>query len=173
MVLFPLLQPDLVLGSSVLDLKIELLTSRQIQGLVLDVDDTIVPVGSSLTPPYLIEWIEKIKQIGPLCLVTNNPNQTRISSIATSLSVPYFLSAGKPSRRKLRQAVSDMGLEPAQVAMVGDRVFTDVLAGNRLGMFTILIEPMPDEHNSLSFELLRQAEFILARTLGVSLTKKI
>jgi predicted HAD superfamily phosphohydrolase YqeG len=26
--------------------------------------------------------------------------------------------------------------------MVGDRLFTDVLAGNRLGLFTILVEAM-------------------------------
>ena len=55
--------------------------------------------------------------------------------------MPYILGAAKPSRRKLRQAVDGMNLPVDQVAMVGDRLFTDVLAGNRLGMFTILVEP--------------------------------
>ena len=67
-------------------------------------------------------WIEQIKQLIPLWLVTNNPSQVRIGAIAESLSVPYFLSAAKPSRRKLRQAVEAMKIEPARVAMVGDRV---------------------------------------------------
>jgi hypothetical protein len=62
-----------------------------------------------------------------------------------------------------------MKLPPTQVAMVGDRVFTDVLAGNRLGMFTILIDPIFSSHSTRSFHLLRQAEFSLARQLGVSL----
>jgi uncharacterized protein len=169
MSLFPLLQPNLVLGSSVLALTPEILDQHQIQGLVLDVDDTIVPIGSRLVQPELALWIDQIRQIGPLCLVTNNPSQVRISSIANSLSLPYFLSAGKPSRRKLRQAVADMQLAPAQVAMVGDRVFTDVLAGNRLGMFTILIEPMMKDKTSFGFDVLRRIEFAVAKAAGVSL----
>jgi uncharacterized protein len=173
MPLFPLLQPDLVLGSSVLDLTPELLARHQIEGLVLDVDDTIVPIGSSIAQPELALWIEQIRQIVPLWLVTNNPCQVRIGAIADSLSLPYFLGAGKPSRRKLRQAVEAMKLDPARVAMVGDRVFTDVLAGNRLGMFTILIEPIVSDDSSMSFHLLRRVEFAIARLLGTSLTTKI
>lgn len=168
MKLFCLLQPDLVLGKSVLDLTPELLDRYQIKGLILDVDDTIVPIGSSVAQPELALWIEQIRQIVPLWLVTNNPSHVRIGAIANSLSLPYFLSAAKPSRRKLRQAVEAMKLEPARVAMVGDRVFTDVLAGNRLGMFTILIEPIVSEDSSFGFNLLRWIEFAIARVLGVS-----
>ncbi|WP_310425490.1 YqeG family HAD IIIA-type phosphatase [Chamaesiphon sp. VAR_48_metabat_135_sub] len=167
---FPLLQPNLVLGKSVLDLTPEILARYQIEGLILDVDDTIVPIGSSVAQPELARWIAEIRQIVPLWLVTNNPSQVRIGAIADSLSLPYFLSAAKPSRRKLRQAVEAMKLEPSRVAMVGDRVFTDVLAGNRLGLFTILIEPIFSEDSSFSFNLLRRIEFAIARVLGVSFT---
>jgi uncharacterized protein len=172
MALFPLLQADLVLNRSVLDLTPEILARYQIDGLILDVDDTIVPIGSSKAQPELAQWIEEIRQIVPLWLVTNNPSQVRIGAIADSLSLPYFLSAGKPSRRKLRQAVAEMQLEPARVAMVGDRIFTDVLAGNRLGLFTILIDPIVSQDSTFSFHILRQIEFALARLLGVSFTTK-
>ena len=172
MALFPLLQPDLVLGSSVLNLTPELLAHYQIKGLVLDVDDTIVPIGIGIAPPELILWIQQIKEIVPVWLVTNNPNQVRIGAIADSLSLPYFLSAGKPSRRKLRQAIAAMKMEPAHVAMVGDRVFTDVLAGNRMGMFTILIEPIVGADSSINFNLIRNVEFAIARRLGVSFSTK-
>jgi uncharacterized protein len=83
-----------------------------------------------------------IKPIAKVILLSNNLYQTRIARIAKSLDLPYFHGAGKPSRRKLRQAVAQMQLPPERIAMVGDRVFTDVLAGNRLGMFTILVEPL-------------------------------
>ena len=172
MQLFPLLQPDLVLGASVLNLTPAILTQYQIEGLVLDVDDTIVPIGMNIAQPDLIEWIEQTRQIVPVWLVTNNPSQVRIGAIADSLSLPYFLSAAKPSRRKLRQAIQAMSVEPARVAMVGDRVFTDVLAGNRMGMFTILIEPIVCAESSISFNLIRKIEFAIARALGVSLTTK-
>jgi uncharacterized protein len=168
MPLFPHLQPDLILGSSVLDLTPEILKRYKIEGLVLDVDDTIVPIGNSLAQPELILWIQQIREIVPLWLVTNNPSQVRIGAIADSLSLPYFLSAAKPSRRKLRHAIEAMRLEPSRVAMVGDRVFTDVLAGNRMGMFTILIEPIVSADSSISFNFIRRIEFAIARLLGVS-----
>jgi uncharacterized protein len=169
MALFPLLQPDLVLGSSILALTPELLARYQIEGMVLDVDDTIVPIGCNMADPDLMRWVKQIGQTIPLWLVTNNPNQVRIGAIAESLSLPYFLSAAKPSRRKLREAVEAMQLDPAQVAMVGDRVFTDVLAGNRLGMFTILIEPIVSANSTVGFDALRRVEFAIARLSGVSL----
>jgi uncharacterized protein len=172
MPLFSLLQPNLVLGSSVLDLTPEILALYQIEGLILDIDDTIVPIGSDIAEPELTLWIETTRQIVPLWLVTNNPNRVRIGAIADSLSLPYFLGAAKPSRKKLRQAVEAMKIEPARVAMVGDRVFTDVLAGNRLGVFTILIEPIVSADSTLGFNLLRSIEFTIARLLGVSLATK-
>jgi uncharacterized protein len=141
--------------------------------MVLDVDDTIVSIGSNIIQLDVRDWIDEIRQIVPLWLVTNNPSESRISAIADSLSLPYFLGAAKPSRKKLRQAVEAMKLDPARVAMVGDRIFTDVLAGNRLGMFSILIEPMNSKESTASFHLLRQVEFTIAKTLGVSLVAKL
>ena len=172
MPLFPLLQADLVLNRSVLDITPEILARYQIEGLVLDVDDTIVPIGSSKAQPELAQWIAETREIVPVWLVTNNPSEVRIGAIADSLSLPYFLRAGKPSRRKLRRAVGEMQLEPARVAMVGDRIFTDVLAGNRLGMFTILIDPIVSGDSTFSFHLLRRVEFAIARLLGVSFATK-
>ena len=48
--------------------------------------------------------------------------------------------------------------------MVGDRVFTDVLAGNRLGLYTVLVRP-PRQDGSCSNDRVQQFER-LARWLG-------
>ena len=63
-----------------------------------------------------------------------------------------------------------MNLPVEQVAMVGDRLFTDVLAGNRLGMFTILVEPMIDPTVSVASSPTRNLEVWVSQALGVSLT---
>ncbi len=167
--LFSLLQPDLILGSNILQLTPNTLKHYQLRGLILDIDDTIISVKTSIAQPEILEWIAEIRQVAQLWLVTNNPHRRRIESIANSLDLPYFLSAAKPSRKKLRQAVNDMDLPYQEVAMVGDRIFTDVLAGNRLGIFTILVEPIASQKSTSGFHLLRQAEFSLAQLMGVSL----
>jgi len=125
-----LLQPNLRFQDSILQLTPALLDQHQLQGLVLDVDDTVVSSRSADVSPELLTWLADIKAKVPIWLVSNN------------LKRSYIYGAGKPSRRKLRQAVTAMNLPYENVAMVGDRLFTDVLAGNRLGVFTILVEPM-------------------------------
>ncbi len=164
-----LLQPDLVLGGSVLSLTPDILRDRNITGLVLDVDDTLVPVTLTDVSSELQTWIATLRPEVAIWLVSNNISRTRISSIAKTLDVPYLLGAGKPSRRKLRQAVEAMQLPYERVAMVGDRLFTDVLAGNRLGMYTILVEPMVNPEQEMKYNPMRNFEVWFSQALGASL----
>ena len=166
------LQPDLILGGSILDLTPEILQQYNLKGLVLDVDDTLVPIKSTQASEALLLWVEPIRQFTKLWLVSNNISEYRVSNIAKSLILPYLTGAGKPSRRKLRQAVEAMKLPVEQVAMVGDRLFTDVLAGNRLGMFTILVEPMVDPAVAARSYPIHTFEVWLSQVLGVSLPAK-
>jgi len=164
------LQPDLILEGPILSLTPDILQQYQIKGLVLDVDETLVPLRASKASEELRQWVEQVRPVVDLWLVSNNLSETRISNIAKSLNLPYMLAAIKPSRRKLKKAAEAMSLPVEQVAMVGDRLFTDVLAGNRLGMFTILVEPMIDPAATVTSSPIRDFEVWLSQALGVSLT---
>ncbi len=167
-----LLQPDLILQSSVLSLTPDIISQYKLKGLVLDVDETLVPVRASEASPELRQWVEATKTVTKLWLVSNNLSDARIGGIARSLDLPYILGAVKPSRRKLRQAVTAMDLPVTQVAMVGDRLFTDVLAGNRLGMFTILVEPIVDAGVAVRSHPVRSFEVLVSQFLGASIIPK-
>jgi hypothetical protein len=61
--------------------------------------------------------------------------------------------------------INDLELPPDQVALLGDRLFTDVLAGNRLGLFTVLVKPIdplgqPCRHNQVQNLELRMARWL-------------
>jgi uncharacterized protein len=167
-----LLQPDLMLGNSVLTLTPEVLQRHNLKGLVLDVDDTLVPFSMPEASEELRQWVELVRPTVELWLVSNNLSQSRISRIARSLNLPYILGARKPSRRKLRRATEAMNLPVHQIAMVGDRLFTDVLAGNRLGMFTVLVEPMLNPAQKKHRYHIRNFEVWLSQILGATLSAK-
>jgi HAD superfamily phosphatase (TIGR01668 family) len=167
-----LLQPDLVLGGIITDLTPEILQANQIEGLILDVDETLVPIKEDAVTPELARWAEEMRQVASIWLVSNNLSHNRIGNIARSLDLPYFLGARKPSRRKLLRAAMAMNLPVEKVAMVGDRLFTDVIAGNRLGMFTILVEPMVNPLIAEREYPIRNFEVWISEILGVTLATK-
>lgn len=162
-----LLQPDLVLGGCILKLTPEILEHYQLRGLVLDVDDTLVSTRARDVSPQLLTWLTTIRPLAQVFLVSNNISRARIQRIATDLDVPFVFGAGKPSRRKLRQVVDQMNLPPEQVAIVGDRLFTDVLVGNRMGLFTILVEPIAYQSSAVGLSsALRSFEIWLSQKLS-------
>ncbi|EKV03425.1 HAD phosphatase subfamily IIIA [Leptolyngbya sp. PCC 7375] len=168
-----LLQPDLALDASVLGLTPELIQQHQLKGLILDVDETLVPFQQSQPLEEVRQWLQQMQMLVPVVLVSNNLSHSRIRRIAETLEVPFYTSAGKPSRRKLRQAAELMKLPHHEIAMVGDRLFTDVLGGNRLGLFTVLVEPMVDPMAANSpKQCLRNAEIWLSKRLGVVLADR-
>ncbi|MDJ0743805.1 MAG: YqeG family HAD IIIA-type phosphatase [Xenococcaceae cyanobacterium MO_167.B27] len=168
-----LLQPDLILGDTVINLTPDILERHYIKGLILDVDETLVPLKQTEVSLDLKQWAETMKQVASIWLVSNNLSQNRIGRIAQSLNLPFIAGAKKPSRRKLQQAATAMNLTVGEVAMVGDRIFTDVLAGNRLGMFTILVEPMVDPAISARSYPIRDFEVWVSKKLGVSLNSDV
>ncbi|MEO1374664.1 MAG: YqeG family HAD IIIA-type phosphatase [Cyanobacteria bacterium J06635_10] len=167
-----LLQPDLILEGSILNLTPEIIQQYGLEGLVLDVDETLVPVTIAFASGELLEWVNQIRPLVKLWLVSNNISENRIGSIARSLNLPYYLGAAKPSRRKIRQALQQMDLPAARVAMVGDRLFTDIIAGNRLGMFSILVEPIVHPNTAMRFHPIRNFEVLISEILGASITPK-
>ena len=38
-----------------------------------------------------------------------------------------------------------MGTNPSNTAVIGDQILTDILGGNRMGAFTILVKPMSSQ----------------------------
>ncbi len=172
-----LLTPSLVLQGSVCDVTATLLDRYGLKGLVVDVDDTIVSSSDLEISEAVSLWVKSLKANYPIWLVSNNFNQRRIQQIGDRLGLPCRSRAGKPSLRVINQVLASMALPPHQVAMVGDRLLTDVVAGNRAGMFSILVQPIASEQqvsplamlNKLRSNWLRQSEIWLARKSGVKI----
>lgn len=120
-----------------------------------------------------MDWFNEVRpSLKHVWLVSNNVSDTRIGSVAKTLSVPYLISAAKPSRRKLRRALGAMELDAQRVAMVGDRLFTDVLAGNRLGLFTVLVKPMFAPGQTVGRYPVHAFEMWFSERMGASLEAK-
>jgi 4-nitrophenyl phosphatase len=59
------------------------------------------------------------------------------------------LVIGKPERHLFDQAIQRLGYDPSTIAMVGDRLDTDILGGQRAGLMTILTTTGVDQESSI------------------------
>ena len=164
-----LLQPDVVVGGPATDLTPETFKRLNVKGLVLDIDHTIVPTSRPEATSEVKQWLEIMQQAFPIWLVSNNWNSQRIRRIAEGNNLPHISRAGKPSRRSLRKAAREMSLPPQEVAIVGDRIFTDVIGGNRLGMVTVFVDPVEPGGRRPRFSFERTVSLLL----GINLKKTL
>ena len=116
---------------------------RGIRLLLADLDNTLVPYGVPLPDEKLKGWRDELAAHGvTLFILSNNRHESRPSTFAQALDVPYIGHAGKPKTASFVKAMEQMGVAPEQTAIVGDQIFTDVLGGNRAGVATILVKPI-------------------------------
>jgi HAD superfamily phosphatase (TIGR01668 family) len=130
------------MAASVLDINLGHLRAKGIRGLIVDLDNTLLGWDAVDIAPQTREWVMRTRRDGfRLCIASNGLN-ARVRTIANDLGVLAIAKASKPRKRPFRRALQLLGVTAAQAAVVGDQLFTDVLGGNRLGLYTILITPI-------------------------------
>lgn len=135
------LYPDAYL-KNVKEITLDFLNKNNIKGLILDIDNTLIDYDKELLEGTK-EWCENLKQGNiKLCIVSNTNKVKKVEKVAKTLDLEYIYFSHKPSKKAFYKGQKLLGLEANQIAVVGDQVFTDVFGGNRVGMFTILTEPI-------------------------------
>lgn len=128
---------------NVKEIDIELLRKNNIKGLVLDVDNTLIDVDKKLLDGA-DEWCKTLKNQGiKICILSNTSSKEKAQSVASKLDIPFIYLAKKPFKKGFYKAKELLELENIEeIAVVGDQLFTDILGANRVGMVSILVEPV-------------------------------
>ncbi len=139
-----LLVPDQQLDN-IFQIDTDYLQSLGIRGIITDMDNTLVPWNDRTVYPKLADWFAMLKKSGFKLYIVSNNSRDRGAVLARELEIPAIWYAAKPRRKAFRRVLREMQLLPEQVAVVGDQVLTDVLGGNRLGLYTILVTPISEK----------------------------
>lgn len=157
---------------SIAEITADVLKKIGIKGLILDIDNTLVPNHVADADDNVLEWTDAMKAAGfKLCIVSNGARK-RVERFNEKLDLFAVHRAMKPARRAFLKAGMVMGLESRQIAVVGDQIFTDVYGGNRAGMFTILVKPI-DCNEGIFVKLKRIFEKRILRELSENQSKGV
>ncbi len=128
--------------SSLADVNPGYFSARGIKGLILDLDNTIIPWRAGDFEPEIVNLIKEYKEAGlKLCVVSNAFNK-RVTGLLEPLGIPWVARAGKPRRKPFVKALSILGSTAGETAIIGDQLFTDIFGGNRIGLYTVLVVPI-------------------------------
>ena len=161
--------PDIYIDNIFL-LPLDQFEKRGIKALVFDIDNTVAPFDMEEAEEEIIELFSFLKDRGyKLCLLSNN-NQKRVEKFNEKLQAVAVYRAGKPSTKKLKEALWCMGVSPQKAALIGDQVFTDVYCAHRAGVLSVLTRPMC-ERDQLITKVKRGAERCVLKLYKRSLEK--
>lgn len=130
-------------GQNVYEISPAALARRGIRLLLADLDNTLAPYGVPEPDQRLRDWTAELNACGvTLFVLSNNRHPQRPARFSKALGVPFIGHAGKPKAASFFRAMEQQGCTPAQTAIVGDQIFTDILGGNNAGVTTLLVEPL-------------------------------
>ena len=128
--------------NSIYDIDFEKLKKMNIKGIIFDIDNTLAPFDIKYPDDKTKNFLIKLTNEGfKVSLVSNNKGN-RVQIFNEELKLPAVSKAGKPRLGGLMKAMELMQTKVATTAFVGDQIFTDVWAGNRMGVHTILVKPI-------------------------------
>ncbi|HEY3998343.1 MAG TPA: HAD-IIIA family hydrolase [Candidatus Xenobia bacterium] len=147
-------RPDLICRS-VATVDFSALSRLGRTAVMLDVDNTIALRRGLEVVPDIQAALLRARSDGyvtGLCLVSNTMwgrrREARVAAMARSLDASFVCArwwAPKPRPGPFRRALRLLRAEAAQAVMIGDQYFTDVKGAHRLGIYTVLVEPLgPD-----------------------------
>ncbi len=125
------------------------LKSRDVELLLLDLDNTMSPYHIHEPSGRLIAWIESMKEQGIEPFILSNNRGDRPKVFADALGVGYINRAHKPSTEVLLQVLKDKGVSKAHTALIGDQIYTDMLCAVRSGVMGICVKPICLRRNPL------------------------
>lgn len=111
------------------------------QGIIFDIDNTLVPHGAP-SDKRAEKLFEGLKKMGFQCCLLSNNQYQRVSSFNEKIQVHFIENAHKPSRKNYLKAMELMGTKIENTLFVGDQLFTDVYGAKRVGIHNILVKPI-------------------------------
>ena len=126
---------------NIYDINYSKLKKIGIKYLVYDLDNTLGLITEKNCPKESVELIKKLKKDFKVYIISNNTKK-RLTPYLNELGIEGVWWSMKPFTRGLRKLLKNNNLKKSEMVIIGDQLVTDILAGNRFGIRTVLVDPL-------------------------------
>jgi HAD superfamily phosphatase (TIGR01668 family) len=159
------LQPD-YLVEDIKQIDEKQLTKLGIQAIAFDADHTLVNNKSITVSPEVLQFLKTLSL--PIYIATNRP-APRGEALGKLIGANKVIHATKryrkPQTQYFRELLSHSNIDLDKTVLVGDRLFTDVLGGNRANLTTIYTKALGEDPWYIKLFGLRIIENLLIKIL--------
>ena len=128
---------------SVTDISLDYHYEKGYRTLLLDIDNTLMTYGEKELSLQHYNWVQSAKLLGfDIYLVSNNSKRRRMKRVFDQLKLTGIYFACKPFTFSTREFMQDNHIDPDSTIVIGDQLFKDVILGNWLHCYTILVKPI-------------------------------
>lgn len=127
------------------DIEISFLRNNELNGLILDVDNTLTTHDNPVPAEGVTEWIENMKQNDIKLIIVSNNHPPRVKPFADLLGIDFVCEGKKPLSKGFRQASEKLKLPFNKIGAVGDQIYTDILGANLFGIKSLYVSPIEYE----------------------------
>ena len=125
------------------------LYNRGIRCILFDIDNTLVSRNSEEIDNKVKELFEKIKKMKIEPIIYSNSSSNRVDYFKDELKCRGYSHVHSHIKKKIDAILYDY--KESEIAIVGDEMINDVSYGNKLGITTILVNPISTKDSFLSF----------------------
>jgi len=133
--------PD-IYQKSIYTINYEKLIDRGIKCLLFDLDNTISPIGVKSPTKKVKDLFNDLKEMGFKVIIFSNSGTKRLEPFKEELKVEVHPNSKKPFKRSFLKIMDKYEFKDSEVAIIGDQFLTDILGGNKVGITTILVNPI-------------------------------
>lgn len=144
---------------SIFDINFATLKEKGIIGLLIDVDNTLIPYDESTPSQKLIDLFVYLKEIGFQIMIISNNKVPRIQTFSAILNCQFIAKAKKPFSFSFKKAMRTLNIvDKKSVCVIGDQLMTDVFGAKRLGLMCILVDAINLDNEKWFTKLNRKLE---------------
>ena len=133
--------PD-IYQKSIYTINYNKLLDNGIKCLLFDLDNTIIPYIEKKPTKELKEHFDKLKDMGFKLIIFSNSRKERLEPFKRYLNVDCSAKSRKPFKGKFLKVLKKYNYSLSEVAIIGDQLVTDIYGGNKVGITTILVNPI-------------------------------
>ena len=140
--MFPFLKPTLICEGDVTKISLEDLKKLGVEGLILDLDNTIMAPKSARLDSHVKPWMDLMKKNFNIVILTNNKKSFYLEAVRQVVDLPVIGFAKKPWSSGIHEALDILKLPNDKIVVIGDRPLTDIWLGQRFGFKTVLVRAL-------------------------------